>query len=111
MYHILFTYFNLGNVSIPQRKLTLKQNFFTYPKLVPKHITESNLWDLNEIGSVCFKRMPGYKLDKTEVTSLTAFVFGGKNASLQVPTFLVLNLPKLFMKRNYRVERELENFR
>lgn len=34
--HTLFTYFSLGNVSILQRNLTLKENLFTCPKLVPK---------------------------------------------------------------------------
>lgn len=46
-----------------------------------------------------------------KVTSTAAFVSWGKNASLQVPSFLVLNLLKLFMKRNYRVETELDSFR
>lgn len=46
-----------------------------------------------------------------KVICMAAFVFWGNDASLQIPTFLVLNLAKLFMKRNYRVETELESFR
>lgn len=51
--------------------------------------------------------MSGYKLDRTEESDISgSLCFWGKDASLQLPTFLVLNLPKLFMKRNYRVETE-----
>lgn len=37
--------------------------------------------------------------------------FLGKDAALQVSTILVLNLPRVIMKKNYRVKTELESFR
>lgn len=37
--------------------------------------------------------------------------FLGKDVALHVPTFLVLNLPRVIMRRNYRVKTELESFR
>lgn len=43
-----------------------KTTFFTCPKLVPKRYHRVLFMRLNEIGSVCFKWMSGYKLERTE---------------------------------------------